>query len=554
MKWFVFLFFIVFLIVPLLSILIVSFTGEPVNIFGSLISISTFKETLGQIANFSLESIKNFFTSSRYLTSLLNSLTLSLGVALFTTLICLPMAYAFAKTEMKFKKTLSALATIPLIMPTFIASQAFVLMFGKTGWITQIWNNWTGKELLFDIHSVFGIVLVQILFFFPYALWPMVAAFKVSDVTLEEAAQNMGSKTWYTFISVSFPLAIPGILSSMLLVFTVSFSDFGTPIILAPKKLNLIVVEAYREMAGFYNWSGSAVLTLVMIIVAALFFWLQRYITKRKQYGTISGKPSRQKLIKSNFLNRVLFIFTASILLIPTLALGSLILSSFATTWGHHPLPNGYTFDNYVSVFSSSSNNIFNSLLLAGGTLILSVIIAIFVSYFVVRRGSATLDIASSLPLVIPGIGLGIALIQTFNTAPFALTGTALILIIGYTIRRMPYMIRSTIGTMQAIRKDIEEAAVNMGASTMVSAITIVGPLLLPGIAAGSILVFVTVIKETSLSILLASGKWAPMSLTIFQNINKGEYYTASAMALIMIVIVIVLQLVANKLSKNQNE
>lgn len=184
--------------------------------------------------------------------------------------------------------------------------------------------------------------------------------------------------------------------------------------------------------------------------------------------------------------------------------------------------------------------------------MILSVIIAAFVSYYVVRRGSAGLDFMSAMPLVIPGIGLGIALIQTFNTLPFKLTRTAIILIIGYTIRRMPYMIRSTMGTMMAIQRDIEEAAVNMGASNLVAAITIVGPLLLPGLSAGAILVFVTVIKETSLSILLATGKWAPMSLVVFQNIMKGEYYNASAMAILIITIVITLQYVAERLSKKQ--
>jgi iron(III) transport system permease protein len=169
----------------------------------------------------------------------------------------------------------------------------------------------------------------------------------------------------------------------------------------------------------------------------------------------------------------------------------------------------------------------------------------------VVRRGSSGLDFVSSIPLIVPGIALGIAMIQTFNTAPLQLTGTALLLIIAYTIRRMPYMIRSTMGSMMAIRKDIEEAAVSLGASPLLAALTVIGPLMLPGIAAGAILVFVTVIKETSISILLAPTDWAPMSLAVFQNLLRGEYYTASAMAILIIVIVIILQAIAKKLAKD---
>src|SRR5699024_10520985 len=202
-------------------------------------------------------------------------------------------------------------------------------------------------------------------FFFPYALWPMVAAFKVSDITLEEASRNLGAKSWLTFSTVTFPLVIPGMLSSALLIFTVSFSDFGTPIILAPSDLNLIVVEAYREIAGFFNWGGAAILTVVMIIVAAVFLWLQHILVKGKNYGSISGKPKQAKLNDNKGLSTVLLIFSALVVMVPLLSLLTVFMQSIATTWGSAALPNGYTLDNYTSVFSSSMGNIQNSIVLA---------------------------------------------------------------------------------------------------------------------------------------------------------------------------------------------
>lgn len=207
------------------------------------------------------------------------------------------------------------------------------------------------------------------------------------------------------------------------------------------------------------------------------------------------------------------------------MAVGSVFLSSLATTWGHHALPDGYTLKHYLTIFSTSHKNIVNSLVLAAGALVLSVVIATFVSYFVVRRGSGGLDFVSSIPLIVPGISLGIALIQTFNTAPLKLTGTAPQLNVASTIRRMPYMIRSTISSMMAIRKDkdIEETAVNLVASNLLAAVTVISPLKLSGIAVGAILVFVTVIKKTSISLLLALTDWSPMSLAVFQNLLRGE-------------------------------
>src|SRR5699024_6611202 len=261
-------FFIVFLIVPLLSVFAVSFVNEPINVFGSIISLDILKQTIGQIKNITLENYKSILLNSNYYKALKNSLILSIIVSVIVLAICVPMAYGLARTNMPFKRTISALSVIPLIMPTFISGYSFIIMFGRSGWVTYLYQKLGGEGLLIDPYSMTGIAIVQIFFFFPYALWPMVAAFKVSDSSLEEASKIMGAKGLLTFFTVTFPLVIPGILSTALVIFAVSFSDFGTPIVLAPTDLNLIVVEAYREISGFFNWGGAAILTVVMIIVA----------------------------------------------------------------------------------------------------------------------------------------------------------------------------------------------------------------------------------------------------------------------------------------------
>ncbi|WP_226536301.1 ABC transporter permease [Fictibacillus halophilus] len=551
-KILIYAFFGIFLLLPLISVFLVSFTGQPINLLGSITDPGILSSTIEKFKTASFDNYEKIFTNKTYFSAVTNSLELAILVSLIVIVMCIPIAYGIARTTMPFKKTIAALCTIPLIVPTFISAYAIIIMFGRAGWVTYIYNSLGGEGMLLNPYSMTGIVLVQVFFFFPYALWPMVAAFKVSDISLEEASLNLGAKNWFTFIFVTFPLAIPGVISSALLIFTVSFSDFGTPIILAPKDLNLLVVEAYREIAGFFNWGGAAILTVIMVLVAAFFFWLQHLFTKGKNYGSVSGKPKQQKLNDSKGLTRTLSFYSLVLVIVPVLAMLSIVLQSLATTWGKNPLPNGYTLAHYQTIFTSSMGNIQNSIVLALGALILSVIIATFVSYFVVRQNSSKLDFMTSIPLVVPGIAFGIALIQTFNTAPLHLTGTALLLIVAYTIRRLPYMVRSTMGTMRAIKQDIEEAAVNLGATPLTAAITIIGPLMLPGIAAGSILVFITVIKETSISILLAPADWAPMSLAIFQNILRGEYYTAAAMSVVLVVIVLILQAIGNRISKNQ--
>lgn len=552
-KILLYVFFLLFLVIPLIAVFMVSFTNEPINFFGSLISLETLNITIDQLKNSTLDNFKSMFSNTRYLSALLNSLYLSIIVSVVVLTLCVPIAYGIARTKMPFKKTISALCTVPLIVPTFISAYAFIIMFGRSGWVTYIYNSLGGEGLFIDPYSMTGIVLVQVFFFFPYALWPMVAAFKISDLSLEEASRNMGARGWLTFSTVTFPLVIPGMLSTALVIFAVSFSDFGTPIVLAPTDLNLLVVEAYREIAGFFNWGGAAILTLIMIAVAGFAYWAQNFFFRGKNYDSVSGKPKQVKLTENKTLNFSLASFSLFVVSVPILAMLTVFMQSIATTWGKDPLPSGYTFKHYQMIFTSSLGNIQNSLILALGALVLSIIISVFVSYFVVRQNSVTLDFMTTVPLVVPGIAFGIALIQTFNVAPLQLTGTATILIIAYSIRRLPYMVRSTVGTMQSIKADVEEAAINLGASTFTAAVTIIGPLMLPGIAAGSILVFITVIKETSITILMAPAKWAPMSLAIFQNILRAEYYSAAAMSIILVVLVLLLQALANFFTQKQS-
>jgi iron(III) transport system permease protein len=551
-KILLYLFFLLFLVIPLVAVFMVSFTDEPINFFGSFISLETLNVTIDQLKNATLENFRSMFSDTRYLSALLNSLYLSVLVSVIVLILCVPIAYGIARTKMPFKKTIAALCTVPLIVPTFISATAFIIMFGQAGWFTYLYQAVGGEGLFIDPYSFTGIVLVQVFFFFPYALWPMVAAFKISDVSLEEASRNMGAKGWLTFVTVTFPLVIPGMLSTALVIFAVSFSDFGTPIVLAPTDLNLLVVEAYREISGFFNWGGAAILTLIMIAIAGFVYWAQNLFTKGKNYDAVSGKPKQVKLSGNKPLNISIVIFSFLVVSVPLLSVLTVFMQSIATTWGRDPLPSGYTLAHYQQIFSSSLGNIQNSLVLAFGALLLSIIISVFVSYFVVRQNSVTLDFMTTIPLVVPGIAFGIALIQTFNVAPLHLTGTATILIIAYAIRRLPYMVRSTVGTMKSIKADIEEAAINLGASTFTAAVTIIGPLMIPGIAAGSILVFITVIKETSITILMAPAQWAPMSLAIFQNILRAEFYSASAMSIILIALVLILQGMANFLTRKQ--
>jgi iron(III) transport system permease protein len=304
-------------------------------------------------------------------------------------------------------------------------------------------------------------------------------------------------------------------------------------------------------MSGYFNWSGAATLSLILVIVAGFFLYLQKRVLRGADFG-LQGRAQRA-LIENRRVTIPLMLYSFAFLLIPFAIIVSVAIQSFATTWGLGMLPDGYTLDNYRSVATRSVRSIQNTLILGLGALTISIVISSITAYLVVRRNAQTLDFIATMPLAIPGVALGIAFIQTFNLPPFDYIGTAFLLVIAYAIRRLPHMLRTTSSAMLQVKKDVEEAAVSLGAPPLLMVISVVLPLVVPGILAGAIIVFVTTVKEISVTVLLAPAQWAPMSLEVFRLLLRGELYIASALAIIIVVLVTIFQLIAQRLAGNKS-
>jgi len=544
--------FLLFLILPYLSILIVSVTGKPVAVLDLFMGPEKAQALLSGVREAaSLKYWQELFSLPRYFRALQNSTVLGVTVSACAVLLALPIAWALARTAMPFKRTIGLLCIVPLMVPTFISSFAFILMFGRTGWVNQLFAA-LGIEQLVNIHSPFGVGLVQVFFFFPYALLPMIAVFKAMDASLEEASYMLGARRFFSFVTTTVPLAAPGIWAGALLVFIVSIEDFGTPMILSPRRYPLLIVEAYREMVGYFNWGGAAVIAVMLVLFSAFLLMVQRWMLRNNQSRTVTGKPNDRGLIADRRICWGLLLYSLAVLSVPLAAIYSTAMQSFATHWGADMLPDGFTLDNYRHVYERSAGAIVNSFLLGGAALAISIVIATVIPYLVLRVGRTWLDYLGFLPLALPGTALAIALILTFNTPPLQMTGTAFILIMAYVIRRMPYALRSTSASIRTISPDIEGAALVHGASKFLSLASVTVPLMLPGIIAGAMMVFLTSVREISATIMLSPESWKPMSLAIFEGLLRGEFYTSSAISMILIVIVILVQILVFRMIGNK--
>lgn len=229
----------------------------------------------------------------------------------------------------------------------------------------------------------------------------------------------------------------------------------------------------------------------------------------------------------------------------------TVIYTSFLNTSGRI-FKKGFSLKSYQMAFSKAGGTITNTFYLAGVAIILVVLFAILIAYVTVRRSNAltnTLDILTMFPYIVPGSILGIALLLSFNKKPLLLSGTALIMIISYVIRRLPYTIRSSAAIIHQISVSIEEAAISLGASNLKTFFKITLPMMLPGVISGAILSWVTIISELSTSIILYTGNTKTMTIAIYTEVIRGNYGVAAAIATVLTLITIVSLLIFFKIT-----
>ena len=527
------IFFAVFLVYPLGSMLIRSFeeSGTP---------------------GFSLGNYIDFFRSSYYYSTLLHSLFVGFFSTVVSTVVGVLLAYLMTRYNVWGKRIIRLLFIVALMSPPFIGAYAWILLLGRSGVITKLFAA-IGVTLP-TIYGKAGIILVFSLNLSCYVFLYVSAALANIDSSLEEAAENLGSSRLRRVFTVTLPVVIPTITSAMVIVFMRSLADFGTPLLIGEgyKTLPVLVYNSYlSEMGGDAHMASA--LSMMIIIVSTLILVFQKIMVSRRNYVMTSLRPPAE--VKLHGWKRLLVTFPCAVwVLIALLPQITVVVSSFIQTRG--PIfVGGFTFDSYAQVISGMGINIRNSYVLSAAAIILILVIGTTTAYISVRKrrsGGALLDLAVMFPYVIPGAVLGICFIVAFNKPPIMIAGTALILIISYTIRKLPYTVRSSAGILDQIDRSVDEASINLGVPPMKTFWKITLRLMAPGVIAGGVLSWISCVNELSSTLLLYSTRTATMSVAIFSQVSRGSYGTAAALGTIMTASVIIALGFFNVISKGK--
>ena len=439
------------------------------------------------------------------------------------------------------------------LSPPFIGAYAWIQLLGRNGFITRIINNILPVKFA-GIYGFAGIVLVFSLQSFPLVYMYTSGALKSLDNSLVEAAESLGCNLWDRVRLIVVPLVTPTLLASSLLVFMRVFSDFGTPMLIG-EGYKTFPVMIYGQFMGEVSTDDhfAAALCVIIIGITLILFFLQRFLSAKFTYSMTALKPMEAVKIGGvkNILVHILVYGIVFVAILPQL---TVITTSFLKTGSGGLYTGGFTLENYYNTLLSKNNNsaILNTYLFGFMAIVIVVVLGIIISYLSARKRSlftSALDTLTMLPYIIPGSVLGIAFLYGFNAKPLLLSGTAILMIISLSVRRMPYTIRSSTAIIGQISPSVEEAAVSLGCNELQSFLKITVPMMLTGVLSGAIMSWVTLISELSSSIILYTSKTQTLTVAIYAEVIRSSFGNAAAYSTILTVTSVLSLLIFFKIS-----
>ena len=481
-----------------------------------------------------------------------NSLFLATVTGISTTLLGLAFALVVTRTGFQFKKPLRLLTVLPIVTPPFVIGLALILLFGRSGVVTQFTAELFGIEPGRWLYGFTGVWLAQLLAFTPIAFLVLIGVVEGISPSMEEASQTLRGSRWQTFRHVSLPLMRPGLANAFLIGFIESMADFGNPMVLGGN-FDVLSTEIFFAIVGAQNdQSRAAVLAIVLLMFTLSAFFIQRTWLGKKSYTTVTGKADSAPAMKLNPAMKWLSYGTAIPWALFTLVIyGMVMFGGFVANWGYD---HSFTLQHYSDAFAISWgefglvwegqawDSLWTTLSISAISAPFTAAVGLLTAYLLVRQnfaGKQAFEFGTMLSFAIPGTVIGVSYILAFNVPPLELTGTGVILVICFVFRNMPVGVRGGIAAMSQLDKSLDEASLTLGANSFTTLRRVIIPLLRPAIIAALVYSFVRAITSVSAVIFLVSAEHNMATSYIIGLVENGEYGIAIAYSSVLIVIML---------------
>jgi iron(III) transport system permease protein len=493
-----------------------------------------------------LAFLEALLSNPLYLQGLENSLLIGGAATLLAGMLALPLAVAADRFRFPGKALLGALVLVPMILPPFVGAMGFRQVFGQYGAINALIvgvglkpHGWTFDWLA--ANRFWGVSVVEALSLYPIIYLNALAALANVDPAMEEAAQNLGCTGLRRFRRITLPLIRPGLFAGGTLVFIWAFTDLGTPLIFDYDRVASVqIYYGLRDIGG--NPFPFALVTLMLtgsVLVYAVgkgLFGRNSSAMPAKATGAGGDRPLPPGRA---WLCTALFAGVALLAILPHLAV---IFTAFARDWYATVLPRAWTLGNFRTALGDGLTvpSIANSLRYAGAATILDLVLGVAIAYVVVRTrvaGRQALDILVMLPLAVPGLVLAFGYLAMAQDGRFfsfinPVRDPTILLIIAYSVRRLPYVVRSAAAGFEQIGETLEEAAQNLGCPPLKALFRITLPLMTANLVAGGLLAFSFAMLEVSDSLILAQKQaFYPITkaiMELFQLLGDGKFIASA--------------------------
>jgi iron(III) transport system permease protein len=505
-------------------------------------------------AMFTFGNYRIAYGSPETLRTLGNSLEFALGAALVSFFIGTVLAWIIERTNTPFRKLFYAITIVPLIIPGILFTISWIFLASpKIGVLNVALMSIFGlSKPVFNVYSMGGMIWVDGLHYSTMAFLLMSAAFRGMDPSLEESSLMSGAGIARTMWRITLRLAFPAVVSTLLILFVRALESFEVPALIGlPVKLQVFTSSIYEAIEQYPSQVGLASsYSMLLLLITSVGLYLQSRVASRGgKYTTMSGKGFRPRQMDLGGWRFVTAgIFVVYFLLIVALPLAVLLWSSLQKYYrspslaaAHHLTLDAY---RYIIHLPALRTAVVNSLLLSFGCATAVMLLSAVICWIVVKTklpGRWLLDNLASLPLVFPGLVLGLSFMIVSLKVDIGIYGTLWILLLAYITRFMPYGMRYTNTSMIQIHKELEESAAMSCATWGSTFYRIVLPLLKPGLMAGWIYVLIVSIRELSSSILLYSPGSETVSIVIWELWQNGQYVELSALSVMLIFVLLAL-------------
>lgn len=460
---------------------------------------------------------------------LVNTVGLTMAVTVVTTVIAVPAAWLAVMTDIPGKQVWRWLLALPLAIPPYIGTFAYILVFGPVGLAAQVWSRVVGVPV-YELHppSIYGFwgtLIFMSLFTYPYVFLIVSAALRRQNQSLIDAARGNGLSAVGVFFRVTLPLLRPSVAAGSLLVALYVLSDFGAISLL---RYETFTSAIYQQLVGRYDREAAAALSIVLMVLTILVIWFEGRSRAQARYFQTQGHYRPAETVSLGAMAWPAIAFLSAILLfalvVPLGILGY---------WSYLGFSQGQV-DADFWMFA------YNSIMSAGLAATIAALFALPVVYTATRyKGfvSTLLLRLSYSGYALPGVLIGLGLVFFFNSAVPWFYGTIGVLIVGYVVRFLPQCLQAEESALAAISPNLEEAAHSFGYGTLSVLRRVTIPLMLPSIAAGWTLVFISSMKELAATLLLRPAGFDTLAVRVWLDASEGYFASAAPAALLMVLV-----------------